>query len=130
MIQKVQEQYYEMGYALMGGMVVDEKLKSQIEAVLSQAKETIFRLIDENPNHVVVSRTSLVYPHGKQTSINYQQPPSEYDLGIDGCKQMLEPAFTMREVEHMFVSNERMDIDDIKAFAQRAIEDEQDKKQN
>ena len=130
MIRKINEPYYEMGFALMCGVVVDEELKNKIEAVLSQAKKTIFTLIDKNPGHYRESQFGSVYPHGKQTSFHYQMPRNVFDFGVENYKQMLDDAFSMKEARNLFVSDERIPLDEIKAFAQKAIEEEQDQRRN
>ena len=128
MIKKVKQQYYEMGFSLLSGIIVDEELKDKMEAVLMEAHGKILQLLDNNLNHLKVTHGSICYPHGKQTNFNYEEPPRTFDIGYDGCKKLLANAFAMKPVEHLIVTDERMTIDKIKAFAQRAIEDELDGK--
>ena len=52
MITKVKEPYYEMGYNLLAGIVVDEELKDQLEAILKDARTKIGVLIMKNRQHI------------------------------------------------------------------------------
>lgn len=123
MIQKVKQQYYEMGFRLLGGIVVDAELKNKMQEVLDEARKKIVKLIDDNHQHLKETETCLVYPFGEQADVNYIAPKSMYDLDIEKRKALLANAFTMRPVEHLFESDKK-DIYLIKSFAQRAIEDE------
>lgn len=128
MIEKVKQQYFEIGFGLMSGIIVDKELKDKLEAVLMEAHGKMLQLLDNNKEHLKVTHSGLVYPHGKQTSFSYEEPARMFDIGYDGCKELLTKALAMKPVEHLIVTDERMTIDKIKAFAQRAIEDELDGK--
>ncbi len=129
MIKKVKADYYEMGFGLLSGIIVDRELKEKMNAVLMDAHGKILQLLDNNRDHLKETHNSFVYPHGKQTNFFYEEPPRTFDLGYDDRKKLLAQAFAMRPVQHLFVTDERMTTDKIKAFAQRAIEDELDGKE-
>jgi hypothetical protein len=124
MLQKIKQQYYEMGFNLLSGIVVDKELKNQLTAILEKAKQEISNLIKDNPDHYMMTNGSYVYPFGKQTDFNYKEPPRMFDLSLEQRLHLLDAAFAVKEIEHLFVSEENMKLDDIKAQAQRAIEDE------
>ena len=124
MVTKIQEQYYEMGFKLMSGIIVDEELAKQLQAVLEDAREKMKQLVRDNPQHCKESSSSYCYPMGKQTDFNYIAPKSWVDLNTERRLALLNEAMTMRKVQYLYESDKN-DIDHIKAFVQRSIEDEQ-----
>lgn len=127
MIQKVNEQYYEMGFHLMSGVLVDETLAPQLEAILSEAREKARKLIMENQEHILETRTSGVYPRGKSTDVYLAMPKGMFDLNLNQKLKLMESALCVKKVENVFKSDERGE-EKVKAFAQRAIEDDLDAK--
>ena len=117
-----------MGFGLMAGIVVDEELKDKLDAVLEEAREKIFKLIDDNPSHCKLSESNYTYPRGKQTEFNYIEPARWFSLHTKDRKLLINKAFAMEKVKYLFEADTRMGIDEIKAFAQRAIENELDGK--
>lgn len=126
MITKVKKPYYEMGYNLLAGIVVDEELKGQLEVILKDARTKIGVLIMKNQQHIKETNTGIAYPRGKQTSYNIAEPKRSFDPDLGRRMYLLDGAMSMRKVEHLFETDERMTNDKIKAFAQRSIEDELD----
>jgi hypothetical protein len=129
MIQKVEQPYFEMGFNLLAGIVVDAELKDQIEAVLCEARAKVGSLIMNNLQHIKETNSNLVYPRGKQTSFNIAEPKREYDMDLGRRMYLLNGALSMKRVEHLFETDERLNDDKIKAFVQRAIEDDLDREE-
>ena len=124
MVTKIQEQYYEMGFKLMSGIIVDEELAKQMQAIFDEAREKIKKLVLDNPQHCKETSSSYCYPMGKPTDFSYIAPKSWIDLNTERRLAMLNDALTMRKVQYLYESDKN-DIDRIKAFVQRSIEDEQ-----
>ena len=118
-----------MGYNLLAGIVVDEELKDQIEAVLKEARAKVGSIRMNNRQHIKETNTGLAYPRGKQTPYNVVEPKRSFDPDLGRRMYLLDGAMSMRKVEHLFETDERMTTDKVKAFAQRAIEDELDEKE-
>lgn len=127
MIQKVNQQYYEMGFHLMSGVLVDETLAPQLEAILSEAREKARKLIMENKEHILETKTSGVYPRGERTDVYLSMPKGMFDLNLDQKLRLMDGALCVKKVEHVFKSDDKSE-EKAKAFAQRAIEDDLDAK--
>ena len=127
MIEKVKEQYYEMGFRMMSGIVVDKELRDKLQEVLEEARGKIFKLLDENPEHCKLTETSYAYPNGKQTEFLYIEPSRWFSLHTRDRKVLLNKALNMEEVTHLFEADSRMDMDDIRGFVQRSIENDKRK---
>ena len=127
MIQKVKQQYYEMGFHLMSGVLVDETLAPKLEAILSETREKVKKLVLENKEHILETNSCTVYPKGKSTEVSLSMPKGIFDLGLKGKFKIMDSALGINKVEHVFVSDERSE-EKVKAFAQRAIEDDLDAK--
>lgn len=127
MIQKVKQQYYEMGFHLMSGVLVDETLAPQLEAILSETREKVKKLVLENKEHILETNSCTVYPRGKRTEVSLSMPKGMFDLNLNQKLKIMDSAMCVNKVEHVFVSDERGE-EKVKAFAQRAIEDDLDAK--
>ena len=127
MIQRLNQQYSEMGFHLMSGVLVDETLAPQLEAILSEAREKARKLIMENQEHILETKTTGVYPRGKRTDVYLAMPKGMFDLNLDQELKLMDSALCVNNVENVFKSDER-DEEKLKAFAQRAIEDDLDAK--
>lgn len=124
MLQKIEGQFFEMGFNLLSGIIVDMELKAKMQDVLDEAREKILKLIDDNPQHYKATEMTYAYPFGKQTRFSYIAPKTDFALSINSRKELLRNALTMKPVEHLYETHKRMKIDDIKRLAQRAIEEE------
>jgi hypothetical protein len=82
-----------------------------------------------NLQHIKETNSNLVYPRGKQTSFNIAEPKREYDMDLGRRMYLLNGALSMKRVEHLFETDERLNDDKIKAFVQRAIEDDLDREE-
>lgn len=127
MIQKVNQQYYEMGFHLMSGVLVDETLAPQLDAILSEAREKAKKLIKENKEHILETSSSTVYPRGERTDVSISKPKGMFDLSLEQKLNLMESALCVNKVDYVFKSDER-EIDKAKALIQRAIEDDLDGK--
>lgn len=123
MFQRVKGQYYEMGFRLLSGIIVDAELSDKLQGVLEDARQRICQLLDENREHLLETESSSVYPFGKQTDISYVAPKGTFSLTFEQRKELLEIALKMEPVQHVFECDFR-DIDRTKAMVQRCIEDE------
>ncbi len=123
MFQKVKGQYYEMGFHLLSGIIVDAELSDKLQGVLEETRRRICQLLDENREHLLETENSSVYPFGKQTDISYVAPKGAFSLTFEQRKGLLEIALKMEPVQHVVECDFR-DIDRTKAMAQRCIEDE------
>lgn len=127
MIKKVEESYFAMGFKLMSGIVVDEELAKKLQEVFDEAKAKIKKLVEENPDRCRDTESDYAWPRGKQTDFNYIAPKGMFDRTRKQRLYLLDQALSMNKVDYLFESDQS-DKDAIKAFAQRAIEDEQDRK--
>ena len=122
-IKKADQTYYEMGFHLMSGALVDETLRNQLEEVLAGAREKIKELVMNNKQHILETRSATVHPWGKSTSCNIAEPKGMFDLSLNKRLHLMEEALSIKKVEHVYISDTR-DRDMTDAFVQRAIEDE------
>lgn len=128
MIQRVKEDYYEMGMGLMSGLVVDATLSEKIQNVLTEASDKIKHLVKDNTEHVFMTSTGIAYPRGNQTSFQYIG--NDALLTSSQCLEILCKALAMRKVDYVFRTDESWkEYNRLKAFAQRTIEDELDEKE-
>lgn len=128
MTQRIYEEYYEMGAGLLHGIIVDVELKEKLQEVLDKANDEIQQLINDNMEHVLVSSSSIVYPRGKYTSFRYIEEKPYLD--VSRRLKMFDSTLDMNKVEYLFKTDEDWEnIDRLKAFAQRNIEDELDAKE-
>jgi len=127
-INRIEEQYYEMSYRLLPGVVFDAEIKGQVQDILNEAKNRIRDLIKKNPEHCKECENSFVYPYGKQTDFNYIAPPNWMTLTMENRLNLMDKAFGVTPVEYLFQSD-KFELDRIKAFAQRYIEDDIDRKE-
>lgn len=128
MIQRVKEEYYEMCMGLMSGLVVDKQLSDKIQEVLTEASGKIQHLVDSNKEHVFMTSSGLVYPRGNQTFFQYIG--RDFLLTPDQCIEIFRKALAMRRVNYIFRTDESWkEYSRLKAFVQRAIEDDLDAKE-
>lgn len=127
MIQRLNQQYYEMGFHLMSGVLVDETLASQLDAILSEAREKAKKLVMENQEHILETNSSTVYPRGERMEVCISKPKGMFDLSLEQRLNLMESALCVNKVEYVFKSDES-NTDKAKALIQRAIEDDQDQK--
>ena len=124
MVKKVETQFFEMGFHLLSGIIVDKELADKLQVVLEEARKKVCQLLDENKEHLKESSDHTVYPFGKSTSINVITPKGAFDLSYDQRKSLLDSALAMKPIEHLYESDSR-DFDKLKAIIQRDIEDKQ-----
>lgn len=124
-IKKADQTYYEMGFNLMSGAIVDETLKNQLEEVLAGAREKIKELVMNNKQHVLETRSATVHPWGKSTSCSIAEPKGMFDFSLSQRLHLMEEAMTMKKVEHVYIADKR-DSAKNEAYVQRAIEDEEE----
>ena len=122
-IKKADQAYYDMGFHLMSGALVDETLKNQLEEVLTGAREKIKELVMNNKEHILETRSATVHPWGKSTSCSIAEPKGMFDFNLSQRLHLMEEAMTMKKVEHVYISDTR-DSAKIEALVQRTIEDE------
>lgn len=128
MTQKVNEQYYEAGAGLLYGLLVDAALSEKLQEVLDKAHDEIQNLIKKNMEHVVIASSATAYPRGKHTDFKYiEAKPS---LGVSYYLEVFDKAFNMKKVDYVFKTDEDWSgHDKMKAYAQKAIEEELDAKE-
>lgn len=112
-----------MGFHLLAGIIVDAELKEKMQAVLDDARVKIYKLLDENPHKLKVTKGLTIYPFGKTTIVSYIGPKKAYDMTTDQRKNLLNVAFALNPVPCLY-ETDMEDEDKLKAFLQRRIEDE------
>lgn len=126
MIRKIEGQYFEMASGLLYGLVVDAELSEKLQQVLDKANAEITRLIKDNKENVILTASSIAYPRGKQVKFRYKEKAPL--LNLKSCLKLFNESSAMRKVDYLFETDvDWKDIDKVKAFAQRSIEDELDK---
>ena len=126
MIRKIEGQYFEMASGLLYGLVVDAELSEKLQKVMEKANAEITQLIKDNMEHVIETASSLAYPRGKQVTFRYKE--KKPSIGLKSCLKLFNETSVMRSVDYLFETDmDWKDVDKIKAFAQRSIEDELDK---
>ena len=64
MVKKVETQFFEMGFHLLSGIIVDKELADKLQVVLEEARKKVCQLLDENKEHLKESSDHTVYPFG------------------------------------------------------------------